>query len=260
MVKVSGLFVYPVKSLAGISLETSMVDDRGLRYDRRLMLVDSEGMFITQRKYPKLTLLSTQLEGGMLTISDGMDTSIEMDLGQQGDAIEVQVWKDRVKGSKLSNEYDAFFSDYLETEVMLVSMTDFSHRLASNGQGQVSFADGYPHLLISEASLAALNERLDTPVGMNRFRPNIVLEGLDAHEEDRLQNIEIGTAALSVTTPCARCVMTTIDPTSGEPGGEPLKTLSGYRQTGNKVNFGVNAITIRQGELSVGDKVLADHM
>lgn len=243
--------VYPVKSMAGISLQEAKVELRGLQYDRRWMLVDDAGQFLSQREIPELALLQPELHGNMLKIRHKHKIGLEWLIPLQPETsamqkLRVQIWSDQCSGLLLPDATHEWFSDVLGKQVRLVYMPNTTRRRADGRyapKGQyVSFADGFPFLVISEASLADLNERLSVPVPMNRFRPNFVVSGCSPYEEDTWGDFKIGEIPFRAVKPCGRCIMVTADQESGDRAAEPLKTLSGYRKFGNKVCFGQNVI------------------
>ena len=259
---VQDIFIYPIKSLGGIRLSEAVVEERGFRYDRRWMLVDAEGVFITQRKHPKLALLQVDLgEKGLEVIHKtvaGRSVEIPFDLAT-GPELMVTVWDDQVLAKIVHPDLDRWFSDFLGFEVSLVIMPESTHRKVNPKYAvhseSVSFADGMPYLLIGQESLNDLNSRLESSVPMNRFRPNIVFSGGSAYLEDSLRKIQIGDLEFQIVKPCARCVMTTVDQATGEKGKEPLKTLSSYRTIHSKVYFGQNLVALQSGTVKVGDVI-----
>ncbi|MDN3203117.1 MOSC domain-containing protein [Algoriphagus sediminis] len=261
--KVSGLFIYPIKSLGGISLDSIEVQEAGFKYDRRWMLVDQNGMFITQRKHPKLALLKTKLEHDGLVVSQKDDPNHKLKINFSDQAIakkRVVIWDDEVESDLLSPEYSKWFSAFLGFQVDLVKMPKDGQRPVdpkyAEKRENVSFADGMPYLIIGEEALNDLNGRLEKPVPMDRFRPNIVFSGGSAFEEDSWSYVRIGGVKFKVVKPCARCVLTTVNQDTGQTGKEPLKTLSTYRNFGNKVLFGQNALALESGKVSVGDQII----
>jgi uncharacterized protein YcbX len=249
MKTVTQLYIYPIKSLGGIELGQAKVTVRGLEHDRRWMLVDESGTFLTQRTFPKMSLLRTALADDRLEVYvRGNDADrIRLRLHpEQGEECKVRVWDDTCDALRVSDEADAWFSEKLERQVCLVYMPDTSLRPVDPryavGESITSFSDGYPILMIGQASLDDLNARLDVPVDMDRFRPNIVFSGGAPYEEDDVRRFRIGDVLFHGVKPCARCVMTTIDQDSGNAGREPLATLSRYRTVDQKVMFGQNVI------------------
>lgn len=257
----SEIWIYPIKSLGGIALREAVVEERGLRYDRRWMLVDTDGKFITQRKVHEMALMDVALETDGLTVTrrsfphDTLFIPFEPTLQEP---MEVQVWDDQVQAVTVSEEANRWFSRYLNRSARLVKMPEQTIRLVdpcyAKNEEAVSFADGYPLLVISQASLDELNTRLPEPVSMRRFRPSIVIQGTPPHAEDAWTDLQIGSATFKAVKPCARCVLTTIDPTTGQTGSEPLKTLATYRNQNGKILFGMNLLA-QPGRIAVGDRV-----
>lgn len=259
--KVNSIHIYPIKSLGGVSLQSSSVHWRGLEFDRRWMLVDKDGKFITQRKYPKLTLFSIKVFDDHLLVSSkqGGD-SFSIPFIPNGAKLSVKVWDDSVNAVEVAKEVSDWFSLQLEEHVKLVYMPDDSKRLidtkyASNSE-LVNFADGYPLLLANSASLDDLNDRLEKEIYIDRFRPNIVVGGTFPFEEDEWKNISIGDSAIEVVKKCARCVMVNIDPSTSKKSKDVLQVLSTYRNKNNKVYFGVNALIHKTGIIKVGDELI----
>jgi uncharacterized protein YcbX len=261
--KVTEINIYPIKSTRRIALPQSEVLPRGLPWDRRWMLVDAEGRFITARQHPTLALVQTDVEDDMLRVSVAGRKMLRLTLQPpDGRIVHVTVWKDRCDAVLAGAEADAWFSDYLGLTCRLVQMSDELVRGVNPDYGQagdeVSFADGFPLLLISEASLNDLNSRLQTPVSMRRFRPNLVVDGERAYQEDQWRRIRVGDVEFEGVKNCSRCVFTTIDPDTGvkHPDKEPLRTLGSYRRKPQGgVYFGQNLIPRSGGVIHVGDKV-----
>jgi uncharacterized protein len=261
--KLSGLNIYPVKSLAGIALESATVEDRGLRFDRRWMLVDAKRQFITQREVPAMATVKIDVDDEGLTASLKGDRISIPAAPNTGDVANVKIWSSSVKGEFYPKEINEWFASRLNTDCRLVRMPETTKRKVNpfyavrKFEDTVSFADGYPFLVIGEGSLADLNSRLKEPVPMNRFRPNFVVAGSEPFEEDTWKRIRIGSTEFHVVKPCARCVITTIDQAAGEKTGkDPLKTLSEYRTRGTGVLFGQNLIAeTAGGTIRVGDAV-----
>lgn len=274
--QVSEINIYPIKSLKGISVESAVVEARGLEYDRRWMLTDRAGKFLTQREFPRMALVTVWIEeSGIGAAAEGFGEAFIPRLPEIRNRREVTIWDSVCEGEVHSPVLNEWFSDVIGTDCQLVYMPDDSRRNVSErfdrGGEIVSFADGYPLLVIGEASLADLNSRLDSPLPMNRFRPNIVVRGSAAFAEDDWAELRVGEAAFRATKPCARCVMTTVDQSTGEfDGKEPLRTLASYRMAKDvmperleslgvsetAVLFGQNLIPESVGvEISVGDSV-----
>ena len=260
-IKLKSIHIYPIKSLKGIELSSSEVERRGLKYDRRWMLVDEQGRFISQREYHQLALLKTSINQDILTVTDltGSQDPLTFEMSEpDSEPIEVSVWDDQCLAKPLDQEVNEWFSRFMGKSVRLVYMHDTSERkadprYATSTDDIVSFADGYPILIISQASLDQLSEKAGEHIPAERFRANLIIDGVVAHAEDDLKNIEINGVELAGVKPCARCVMITIDQNTGEKGKEPLQTLSTYRKAGHKILFGYNFIPTRLGNIEVGD-------
>lgn len=263
-VNISSLTIYPVKSMAGVSLATAELDEMGLRWDRRWMLIDDQGQFLTARKQPSLLCIQPEVsDDGQLTLQFPSGSVLPVpSVDSEMPEIPATVWDDSVKARHLSNEVDTAISDYLGQSARLVFVEQETIRQVDLNYAQqgdrTGFSDGFPLLLISEASLADLNQRMDKPLPMTRFRPNIVVSGCEAYEEDAWGQLQSPDLTLDIVKPCSRCIMTTVDPASGERDGkEPLATLKTYRQIGNKVMFGQNVIHRQTGQLQVGQTLTA---
>ena len=254
-----GLHIYPVKSLGGISLSESAVERRGLLHDRRWILADGEGMFMTQRSSPRLALFRTAIDADGLRIISPSGQVLSVPLAAAGPGRSVRVWKDEIEGLLVSEEVDAWLTRELGTNCSLLYMDDDTIRPTNPEFTQpgdiVGFADAYPILVISEASLAALNARLDEPLPMNRFRPNIVLAGCLPHAEDECSRLRMGDLTLRAAKQCARCAVTTTDQATAEVGVEPLRTLAKYRLRDQKIYFGAYFVPEQAGVLTVGQPV-----
>ena len=262
MLLVSALYIYPVKSLGGIPVDSATVTDRGLEYDRRWLLIDNQGIQITQREVPAMALLQPAITEKGLQITH-RPTNAQLLIPYNpftNDFTEVQCWDDTVRAQFVDPAADAWFAEVLKINCRLVYMPDDTRRqtdLNYTEKGHfTSFADGYPFLLIGEASLDELNSRLDEPIPMNRFRPNIVFSGGVPFEEDNLHQFTIAAIRFNGVKLCARCVMTTIDQLTAEKGKEPLRTLAGYRRDGHKILFGQNLIHHGAGRIAVGDQLV----
>jgi uncharacterized protein YcbX len=259
--RLSGLNIYPIKSARGIPLEESEVDGFGLRYDRRWMVVDESGQFLSQRSHSRLALVVPTIRDGALRVdAPGMPT-LETPLDPPDTvATRVTVWDDSCPATWLGESPARWFTDFLGCPCSLVHMAPDVVRPADPAfaprGSRVSFADGFPFLLISEESLGHLNRRLLEPLPMNRFRPNLVVAGGEPYAEDHWTRIEIGGIGLRIVKPCGRCVVTTTDQTTGERGREPLRTLATYRKRDGEVMFGQNVVHEGPGRLRIGDPVI----
>jgi uncharacterized protein YcbX len=255
----SEIWIYPVKGAAGIRLSEWPLDAFGLRHDRRWMVVTAGGDFITQRDRPALGQVAQSLGDGVLELRAAAG-AVRLPLEpERAGTREVRVWQDHVTAEDAGDDAAELLSAHLGSAVRLVHMPDDSMRQADTTYAQrgdrVSFADGFPLLVITQASLDELNGRLAEPVEMRRFRPNLVVAGAAPHDEDGWARIRAGSVQCDIVKPCARCVVTTIDPDTGAAGREPLRTLAGYRTWSRKVYFGQNAIHRGTGTLRVGDAV-----
>lgn len=288
----SEIHIYPIKSAAGIAVQAAQLTARGLRYDRRWMVVDAKGKFMTQRRFPQMALIGVRLDEsagclrlsvpGMADLSVPVDFSLGLDAGDRNeplDWVSVEVWGDRFTAIAVGPDSQHWFTQFLGIDAQLVYMPENCNRPTAHGQlgdnQLVSFADGYPYLLISEASLAGLNEKLTaqgkTPVTMQRFRPNFVIKGVEApHDEDSWQQVQIGEVVFHLPKLCDRCSIPNVDPMTGDFSkdklgqrtSEPTKTLSTYRYWKQGIWFGQNCIQHSAAfgsTLRVGDsaKVLA---
>ncbi len=264
-ISLSGIHIYPVKALGGISLAQALVTLRGFQNDRRFLVVDADHQFLTQREYPKMATVWVEIENGEVTFSaPDMDSVSFSATPKELPTRVVKVWSSESSAHPVTPEADKWLSDYLGAEVHLVYMPESAKRpvnpeFAKNGE-IVSFADGYPLLIASEASLADLNARIvengGMAIPMNRFRPNLVITGCEAFAEDRLGEIMIGDAVFRAVKPCVRCQVTTTDQADGVVRGpEPLQSLATYRDSANGVMFGMNLIPVKLGSVRVGDRV-----
>jgi uncharacterized protein len=259
------LHVYPLKSARGFERTREIATRRGLSGDRRFMLTTPEGRFMTQREHPRLALLVPHVAGMQLRLEAPGCPSLDVDLAAAAVSRTVQIWSDHCQALDLGESAAAWVSDFLATPCRLVRFDDSQQRLSSaewcgDIQAPNQFSDGFPFLVIGSASLEDLNRRLDTPLPMNRFRPNLVIEGWEPYDEDRVDELQIGAVRLKLVKPCARCRITATDQISGVfHGEEPLRTLKSYRMdhTLHGVLFGQNAILIDGdgAQLQCGDAV-----
>jgi len=254
--------LYPVKSLGGFTLSSAKVEARGLQHDRRWMVVDQKGRFLTQRALPRMALVSVDLTPDGLVLSAPGMGPLRLPFGLPSPARRqtVQVWRSVCEAAPVDEEADGWLGEFLGIPCRLVFMPEETRRAVnpdySAGEGIVSFADGYPLMLLGEASLDDLNARLTQPVPMNRFRPNLVVSGSLAYDEDGWKTIRIGTVTFHGVKLCDRCSLITVDQATGEPTGpEPLKTLASYRLQDQKVLFGQLLIPDGAGLVRVGDAV-----
>lgn len=262
MLKLSTLTHFPIKACRGWNRDSAFVERRGLRDDRRMMIVDLQGIGITQRDHAPLALVVPDLVDGRLNLSAPHMPALSIPLLSSGPIRQASIWDSSgIRAVDQGDEVAEWLSKYLDFSVRLVRMNDESVRDMLPGDAlqpgdQVSFADGYPILIASQESLDDLNARLETPLPMNRFRPNLVVSGCAPFAEDGWKRIRIGEVEMALLKPCARCEVTTIDQATAVQGKEPLKTMATFRRVnGNKVMFGVNVIPLNEGRLRVGDPV-----
>ena len=256
----SRLYVYPIKSAGGVALEASEVDGRGLRYDRRWMLVDEDGVFMSQRRFSRMALIRVRLERDDLVVEAPGMPSLKIPLQTPaGRLMLARVWHDLVESLPVGDDADRWFGEFLGVRCRLVYLPDESVRPVDPAYGepgdQVGLADGFPFLLISESSLADLNARLQRPVPMDRFRPNLVVRGCEPFAEDGWSTVRIDRITFRIVKPCARCTITTVDQETAATGKEALRTLAQFRKVGSKVLFGQNLIHDGPGTLRTGGPV-----
>jgi len=259
--RVSELSIYPVKSLGGISLQRSSVERFGLHNDRRWMVVDDRDRYLTQRERSRMCLIQPEpLATGLRLSAPGM-TELEIAHTEKMPSREVRVWDDRVTTLDCGDAAADWLSRFLGIDCRLVYFPDDGRRTVDPTYAQAgditAFSDGFPILLITQASLDDLNSRLAEPLPMQRFRPNLVIDGAEPYAEDQWKRLRIGDLTLRVVKPCSRCVIPTIDPATGErhANAEPLRTLAGYRMREHKIFFGQNVIADGEGQLVVAQPV-----
>lgn len=284
----TGLYVYPVKSARGIAVTSARAVATGFEYDRRWMVVDDAGRFVTQRTHPRLARVDTSLTDDELVLSSKGHGEVRVPLLAEPDVAEpVTVWHDTLPAAAESAQVAAFFSDLLGGPHRLVRFPEAGERAVrregrsgakperSVGEDtavdspakvevtgrRVQFADAFPFLLISQGSLDLLNEKLaakgEERIGMERFRPNLVVSGCDPHAEDAWTTLVIGDIRFDVAKPCARCSIPQVDPVTAEVGREPARTLATYRRLDGKVLFGQNLVHHDQGVIRLGQAVSA---
>lgn len=261
--KLSEINIYPIKSLGGISVQSAEVTDRGLKYDRRWMLVDTENRFLTQRSAKIMSLLQTKINDDSLMVfrktnpDEKIEFPLQSEFYQTNKAV---IWNDTVDVFTYKKEINEWFSEQLKFDCKLVYMPDQTERKVdinyANNNEVTSFADAYPFLIIGQESLNLLNSKLETSIPINRFRPNFVFTGGKAHDEDQWKQFKINKIIFKPVKPCSRCTITTVNQDTAEQGVEPLKTLSTYRRTqNNKVLFGMNLLHEGKGVISVGESL-----
>jgi uncharacterized protein YcbX len=256
----SAINVYPVKSAGGLSQLAWDIDGFGLRFDRRWMVVDGGGDFLSQRTHPKLALVRPELrpDSLVLRVPSLPDLAIPIAPDGRGEDLSVTVWGGATQGTRISPTADDWFGTLLGHPCRFVFMREETVRAVRTdyafGGERTSFTDGFPFLLITEESLADLNRRIANPLPMNRFRPNLVVAGAAPFAEDRWRRIGIGAVTFRIAKPCPRCLMTTVDQTLGLPTSpEPLRTLATFRRNAEgQVEFGQNLLHAGTGRIEVG--------
>lgn len=259
----ASLHIHPVKSCMALAPAQARVEPRGLAHDRRWMIVDAAGSFVTGRQSPRMVLLRAEpADDGLRLSAPGLDALSVTLPPQDAPRRRVTVWKDTFEAVDAGEAAAEWVSRFLERTLRLVHMDARSRRAVSPTHAQpgdeVSFADAYPLLLISQASLDGLNARLAQALPMQRFRPNLVVQGAATpHAEDDWRRLRIGDIEFDAVKPCTRCVFTTVDTARGEwdASGEPLRTLKDYRRSAAGITFGMNLIARGTGLLRVGDAV-----
>ncbi len=267
--RITALYIHPVKSCAAVAVTKAEVGRRGLTDDRRFMIVDANGRFLSQRTHPRMALLVAELSGDQLVLRDRANQELgELRVPRvplaRGDAPRraVTVWRDTMDALALP-ESEAWLTRALGKPATLVYQPEETLRVipedrAGRTGDEVSFADGYPCLLTSETSLADVAARVGAPLEMTRFRPNVVVDGGAPFEEESLRTVLVGSVLFRHAKPCERCTVPNVDPTTGESGSEPIRTLAGYRAKEGAVFFGINLIPETLGEIRVGDEVLTN--
>lgn len=256
--------VYPIKSTAGIGLSNAWVDHLGLSFDRRFVLTDLTGQFITARTHPKLCLIQANITAAGLVLTAPKMTTLVLNYtganpdGLTADYQSIKVWSDNILAQRCSDMVNQWFSQYIRQDCQLMYFGEQSTRQVKNSENEVAFADGYPLLLISQGSLNALNAISPRNNVMAQFRPNIVVDHCEAFAEDSWHTIQIGEVKFLVSKPCSRCNFTTVDTTTGkfDPSLEPLNTLATFRKdTKGDIDFGQNLVPLNHGQIRIGDKV-----
>ncbi len=251
---VSELTIYPVKSLRGISVQRFDLSSTGPVDDRKWMVVDNEGHFLTQRKLAAMCLIHTRLEEGRLFISRNDLGEVEVQRGG-GNTLNSVVWQDNVKAEDCGDDAAQWLSTALQRECRLVYMPSGAERGVPDTTSTVGFADAYPILLAHQASLDDFNQHLSQAIAMNRFRPNLVVSGGEAWAEDEWRKLKVRDLNLEVTSPCTRCIMPAVDPETADKQMEVIDALNKHRRFGTKTRFGQNVIYANFGTISVGDRV-----
>jgi uncharacterized protein YcbX len=257
--QISSITVYPIKGCAGIELTQVRLDPRGLENDRKWVVVDESNRFISQRSHPEMCRIRVELtNSGLIVSHPDFDEQI-IDSSESDGKSTVSIWDDTVVAQNSSKAAAEWFSTVLGQPLWLARIgDDYKRNIRLNDnvlESEVHFGDAFPILVITEASLNNLNNRLESAVPMNRFRPNIVISGSEAHDEDTWKEIRVGDIALSYGKKCGRCTVTTVDQITAESSLEPLRTLSTYRKEGSKVCFGSYYSPTTLGQICVGDVI-----
>ncbi len=263
MIELTQINIFPVKSCKGTTLSRARLTPFGLQYDRRWMVVDEHGTFLSQRSLPQMALVEPTLTEQMLQLKAPMFGAIEIPKTLSSPrTLEVHIWDDTCSALDCGDDAAEWLTSVLNVPCRLVVIGDAFRRSVNpkytTRNDQVGFADAFPLLLISSASLRDLNERLEQPVPMNRFRPNLVVSGCEPYDEDGWDHIAIGASTFRVSKPCTRCTVPSVDQSTGIRGTEPLTTLATYRKgPGDKVMFGQNLVNEQKsGELVLGNEVV----
>jgi uncharacterized protein YcbX len=257
---VKEIYIYPIKSLAGISCQQALAEEMGFENDRRWMLIDADNQMITQREHRIMSQFYPQISGGKISITF-QDQKHEFSIDEHLDnSIEVNVWDDKSEVIEVNESTSKWFSEHLGFECKLVKIIKNGDRKHESSKLKetfnVSLADGYPYLMIGSQSLNFLNEKLTDKITVLRFRPNIVISTETPHEEDDFTTFKIGEVNFKNIKTCERCIMVNNDPDNGKLKKEPLKTLSKYRVVNNSVLFGTNVVSLNSGIISVGDEIV----
>lgn len=257
---VKEIYIYPIKSLAGISCQEALAEEMGFENDRRWMLIDADNQMITQREHRIMSQFYPQISGEKISITF-QDQKHEFSIQEHLDhSIEVNVWDDKSEVIEVNASTSKWFSEHLGFECKLVKIIKNGDRKHESSKLKetfnVSLADGYPYLMIGSQSLDFLNEKLTDKITVLRFRPNLVISTETPHEEDDFTTFKIGEVNFKNIKTCERCIMVNNDPENGKLKKEPLKTLSKYRVVNNSVLFGTNVVSLNSGIISVGDEIV----
>jgi uncharacterized protein YcbX len=259
-IRISGLYYYPVKSGGGTALSSATLGARGIVGDRTYLVVAADGRFVTQREKPRLALIAPTLTQEYLSLSAPGMAAIDVPVAGESSR-QVVIWGDVVAATDQGDDAAEWLSQFLGAPHRLARIADDDSRMSWTVRGvtstyKMAFTDAYPVLMTSVASLDDLNQRLESPVAMNRFRPNIVVDGAAAFAEDAWRQLRIGGVDSTVAAPCIRCVIISVNQDTGKRGMEPLRTLATFRRDDEGgVSFGQNLVYKRGGEIRVGDTV-----
>jgi uncharacterized protein YcbX len=256
----SQIFIYPIKSARGIAVSEVQLDNSGPLQDRRWMVVDEKGLFLSQRKLPRMVLIEPHFEGSNLVVTaPGMSPLVIPAWSGEGERVPVRIWHDYLTLPHPDRAYSNWFSSFLGQPCRLVYLPDEITRYVeppfNDPRWRVSLADGYPLMVVTQASVDLLNTKLLSPAGVEHFRPNLVISGTAPHAEDTWERIRIGSSELAIVKPCARCSTVLVDLSTAKVGTEPLRTLTQYRRMPRSVMFGQNALVVTPGQLREGTAV-----
>ncbi len=260
VVRVEELWVYPLKSAAGIQVDRMVLDEFGPTMDRRWILIDGNGRFMSQRTHPRMALLEVEAHDGGVTVLEPGGARCTLPVVEAGRRVDLTLWDRPGYAIEIEGEPGRWMTEWFGETVRVGFMPLGGKRTTDPAflPGRaISFADGYPLLMVSTASLKELDRRVGRPLEMSRFRPNIVVSGCGPHEEDRWRRVRVGEVMMTGVKPCPRCVATTVDPATAERGTEPLATLREYRMTADGIFFGQNLAHDDRGAIRVGDAVEA---
>jgi len=257
MPTLTDIYIYPIKSVKAISQPAALVEQQGLKFDRRYMLIDLDGKFITGRTHPVLTQIDVQFSQNKLLLNTPNMPQLTIDPEKfSTKQLNAEIWSDEVNALHCHQDYDNWFCEYIKQPCQLVFFSDDSLRCVKNRNTPVAFADGYPLLLINQTSVDLLNRKLQSPVSALHFRPNIVIKGDVPFIEDSWSRIKIGDVEFEVSKPCSRCLFTNVDPKTGvATENEPLATLAQFRYHQGDIDFGQNLIPLSSGMIRAGDEV-----
>ena len=259
MPKVSALTTYPLKSAKGIALNSLQLKNRGPKFDRDWMVINANNRFLSQRQHPSMCLIGTTLSAGKLTLTAPNANPLTIDSQAAFNQQDVVVWSDNVSAIDCGDQAAEWISNFLGVECRIVHMPNETQRLVDKDYATqnetVSFADGFPSLIISQASLDDFNSKLERPISMAHFRPNIVIDDCPPFAEDQWQAVRINGITFSLVKPCSRCIIPAIEPESGTKRMDVIKALSEHRRRGNATYFGQNALHDLEGEIQIGDNV-----
>jgi uncharacterized protein YcbX len=263
--KLTQIWIYPIKSLGGISLLSAQVMGKGLQHDRRRMLINETNAGMTQRTFPKMALFKTSISNGHLNIKYGPhELSVDLEDNDRSHPLNVNIWDDQVEAFEVRPRVSQWFSEMLSIKCKLVFFPENNSRPVDPrykvNDENVSLADAYPFVIIGQSSLDDLNSRLVEGVPIDRFRPNFVFEGGKPYEEDSWRTFAVGDVRFVGVKLCARCILPTVNQETAERGVEPLKTLSSYRKWDNKVHFGRNLVVLDNKTVNVGDRIVLEQM